>query len=166
MKQILIVLFVIFSISVQGQDNFIPKTGDGELDDVLKHLNINAQADIEVFKKDLSVGFNVAEGKLTNLMVSYGMQPADLYMACEVSQQTGKTIEQVAECYKTNQGKGWGVIAKQMGIKPGSPAFHALKDHAKGKNNAMKEKHGNGHGNNGGNGHGNGKGHGKGHGHK
>jgi hypothetical protein len=26
-----------------------------------------------------------------------------------------------------NKGKGWGVIAKNLGIKPGSAEFHALK---------------------------------------
>jgi hypothetical protein len=29
--------------------------------------------------------------------------------------------------YKQSKGKGWGVIAKELGIKPGSPEFHALK---------------------------------------
>jgi hypothetical protein len=27
----------------------------------------------------------------------------------------------------TKKGQGWGVIAKSLGIKPGSPEFHALK---------------------------------------
>jgi hypothetical protein len=30
--------------------------------------------------------------------------------------------------YQASKGKGWGVIAKELGIKPGSPAFHALKE--------------------------------------
>jgi hypothetical protein len=33
----------------------------------------------------------------------------------------------VVDVYKKNRGKGWGVIAKSLGIKPGSPEFHALK---------------------------------------
>jgi hypothetical protein len=43
--------------------------------------------------------------------------------------------------YEQNRGQGWGVIAQRMGIKPGSPAFHALKgnvgrSHGKLKGNA------------------------------
>jgi hypothetical protein len=29
--------------------------------------------------------------------------------------------------YQRSHGKGWGVIAKELGIKRGSPEFHALK---------------------------------------
>ena len=29
--------------------------------------------------------------------------------------------------YRNNKGQGWGVIAKNLGIKPGSDEFHALK---------------------------------------
>jgi hypothetical protein len=29
--------------------------------------------------------------------------------------------------YKSSKGKGWGVIAKSLGIKPGSKEFHELK---------------------------------------
>ena len=29
--------------------------------------------------------------------------------------------------YKANKGRGWGVIAKKLGIKPGSKEFHELK---------------------------------------
>lgn len=44
-----------------------------------------------------------------------------------VGQWTQKPTDQVVQVYKANQGKGWGVIAKRMGIKPGSAEFHALK---------------------------------------
>ncbi|HEX9934232.1 MAG TPA: hypothetical protein VGB38_03460, partial [bacterium] len=35
--------------------------------------------------------------------------------------------ERVMDEYKSGKGKGWGVIAKSLGIKPGSDEFHALK---------------------------------------
>jgi hypothetical protein len=31
------------------------------------------------------------------------------------------------DTYKRNKGKGWGVIAQRLGIKPGSAEFHRLK---------------------------------------
>jgi hypothetical protein len=36
--------------------------------------------------------------------------------------------ETVVQTYQTHKGKGWGVIAKELGIKPGSREFHALKN--------------------------------------
>ena len=36
--------------------------------------------------------------------------------------------EHVVDQYRKNKGQGWGVIAKSLGIKPGSAEFHALKE--------------------------------------
>jgi hypothetical protein len=33
----------------------------------------------------------------------------------------------VIEIYNKNKGKGWGAVARSLGIKPGSPEFKALK---------------------------------------
>jgi hypothetical protein len=48
-------------------------------------------------------------------------------MCFQLGQWTKQPTEQIVNTYKANQGKGWGVLAKQMGIKPGSAEFHALK---------------------------------------
>jgi hypothetical protein len=48
-------------------------------------------------------------------------------MCLQLGQWTQKPAEQVVRVYKANRGKGWGVIAKSLGIKPGSAEFHALK---------------------------------------
>jgi hypothetical protein len=38
-----------------------------------------------------------------------------------------RPIDLVIEKYRRNNGKGWGEVAKSLGIKPGSRQFHALK---------------------------------------
>jgi hypothetical protein len=48
-------------------------------------------------------------------------------MVLQLGHMTGRPFEKVYPTYKKNRGKGWGVIAKELGIKPGSPEFHALK---------------------------------------
>jgi hypothetical protein len=150
MKRIFLLLVLMISVSafLNAQVNFSAKTGDGELDLTLGDMNTNAKANLTVFKKDLSLSFNIGIARIDQLMLNYKMEPADIYLTLQIGQQTGKTPDQVAECYKKNKGKGWGVIAQEMGIKPGSAEFHALKDKAKGKNNKMKEK-GKGNGNKG-----------------
>jgi hypothetical protein len=37
-------------------------------------------------------------------------------------------MDYVIDQYRSDKGKGWGVLAKTLGIKPGSREFHALKD--------------------------------------
>lgn len=163
MKKVLSVFYVLFlAVSAYSQVSFSAKTGDSEFDATLSDMNVRAKADLKLFKKDLSVSFGVNEGKLDNLMVSYNMQPADLYMALQLAKETTKPVEQVAESFKSNKDKGWGVIAKELGIKPGSKEFHELKNNAKGKNDKMKENKGKGkakggNGNAGGNNKGKGK---------
>ena len=56
------------------------------------------------------------------------MTPADVYMTVGIAKITNKSIDEVVGEYKANKGKGWGVIAKRLGIKPGSKEFHALKE--------------------------------------
>lgn len=89
-------------------------------------------------------------------MLAMQLSPADVYMSLQVADLVKKYPEVVVESYKVNKTKGWGAIAKDMGIKPGFAEFHALKGKAKNK----KDKSGKGK-EKGGNGKGNGKGKGK-----
>ena len=49
-------------------------------------------------------------------------------MACTIASVIGRPCRQVVDVYERDHGQGWGNIAKQMGIKPGSPEFHRLKN--------------------------------------
>jgi hypothetical protein len=142
MKKLTTSLFLLTAVfcSMAQSVSFKAKSGDNELDVALNDINVQASADLKVFKKDLSVSFGVTEGKLDELSVKFGMQPGDMYFALEIAKQTGKTVDVVAQTYKTHKAKGWGAIAKELGIKPGSKEFHALKNSAKGKSKKMKEK--------------------------
>jgi hypothetical protein len=124
------------------------KSGDVELDASLDDINIKAKTDITLFKKDLSVEFNIGEPKIDK-MLNAQMSPADIFMVCQVADLTKKEPDAVVTSYNANKDKGWGVIAKEMGIKPGSPEFHALKGkakHKKEKKDKGEKGNGNGHG--------------------
>jgi hypothetical protein len=54
--------------------------------------------------------------------------PADAFMAFQFGQMAHRPPETVIHTYQAHKGKGWGVIAKELGIKPGSREFHALKN--------------------------------------
>lgn len=160
-------LLVGFAMATNAQNfQLSAKSGDVELDANLNEINIKAKTDIQLFKKDLAVEFNIGEQKVDKMIVDLNMSPADAYMTLEVAKMTKKEPDLVMNSFTKNKDKGWGVIAKEMGIKPGSPEFHALKGNAKNKkdkgNKGKGNKGGDGNGEGNGNGHGGGKGKGKG----
>jgi hypothetical protein len=134
MKRILLTLFTITSLNVlSAQISF--NTGDATFDADLNVINTNAKTDLTAFKSDLSVSFGVSVPTIDNLF-SINMAPGEVYLALEIAKTTSKPVADVVTSYKKNKGKGWGVIAQEMGIKPGSDQFHALK----GKCKAKKDK--------------------------
>ena len=156
MKKLGFLLFLAFTNLLVGQEISF-KTGDAGMDGFLTQVNNDAKKDINAFTNMVVNKFNVAKADVDKLLKD--MIPGDVYMAAQVASIVTKPVTEVSAVYNKNKGKGWGEIAKEMGIKPGSKEFHALK-------NSMKKEggeNGEGKGNSGehGNGHGNGHGHGK-----
>lgn len=101
--------------------------GDIEFGDFLQRVNLSAEADLPGFKARLSTDFALPLPKVEAVLKSLPT-PADAYMCLRVGQVAGKPVEAVVSEYRRNAGKGWGVIARNLGIKPGSREFHALKE--------------------------------------
>jgi hypothetical protein len=142
MKKTGILLLFLFVVGYSfAQVQF--KSGDIRLDTDLNSINAQAKLDLGVFKTELKTSYNISEKKLNYMGATLKMQPAEWYFALEIGKHTRKPIDEVLSVYKQHKNKGWGYIAKQMGIKPGSPAFHALKNNASGKSKKNKGKHGN-----------------------
>jgi hypothetical protein len=104
-----------------------PATGDVDFDNTLHHLDREARYDLSTFISDLHVTFGIPVIEIRHLLFEVRIAPADVYMILGFSQITRKPVNVVLKDYKRHRGRGWGVIAKQLGIKPGSKAFHALK---------------------------------------
>ncbi|MBL4704226.1 MAG: hypothetical protein JKY54_06880 [Flavobacteriales bacterium] len=155
MKHFTLSLFLIF-IGHVVLSQFSFKTGSAELDLNLNSINKEGKADLPKFKTDLKLSYNVSSKKLDQ-MFSLKMQPGEIYFALEIANLTKKPIDDVIKSYQANKDKGWGVIAKELGIKPGSPEFHALKNKSKEKKAKGKSNAG-GKGNSKGKGNGNSKG--------
>ena len=98
-----------------------------ELDSFVGEINLTAHADLGRFRADLSASFGVSSGEVDELF-DICDSPADVYMTLRIGQIAELPIDRVVTEYRANRGRGWGAIAKQLGIKPGSAEFHALKD--------------------------------------
>lgn len=133
------------------------------LDGFLANVNVQARADLPGFSASLSTQFGVPVPQV-QAVIRAVPQPADAFMILQLGQMSGRQPDRVLAVYQPNRQKGWGAIAKELGIKPGSAEFHALKSgnlHFTGQPAMHADTHGKG------NGHGNGKdkggGHGRGH---
>lgn len=95
--------------------------------DWMKDFNISAQADQSGVKVRLGTSFQIS-GAEVNLAWSNTSSPADAYAVIALSDISGRPIKDVVSVYQSDGHKGWGNLARSLGIKPGSAAFKALKE--------------------------------------
>jgi len=98
----------------------------GGLEDFLANINVQARADLPGFSAKVSAQFGVPAPKV-QAVIQAVHEPADAFMVFQLGQMARTQPERVLEVYTPNKKKGWGAIAKELGIKPGSAEFHALK---------------------------------------
>lgn len=120
MKKIVLALMMIVLLNS-------PVFAAGGIELFLNDLNVQARADQNGFSAKLSAQFGVPLARV-QVVIKTVKEPADAFMCFQLGQMTQKPSETVMKEYQANKGKGWGVIAKNLGIKPGSPEFHALKN--------------------------------------
>ena len=112
-----IVILVLFSAAPARAD----------LNGFLSNLNVQAQADLPGFQVKIGTQFGIPLPQVQTVMRTVE-KPADAFMVFQLGQMSSKPPETVVQTYQANRAKGWGVIAHELGIKPGSPEFHALKN--------------------------------------
>ena len=125
---LLLVTCAVHAGNKEGQVNYNASTGDTKLDLSLGKLDLKADGNINEFIKALGFEYQVPTAKIEKLVFDYNFTASDAYMAVSIGNVSGRSIDDVADIYKSNRAKGWGFVAKQMGIKPGSKAFHQLKN--------------------------------------
>lgn len=94
--------------------------------DWLQDLNISAEADPSGFRAQLAARFKIGNAEL-NAVISNVEKPADAYVVLRLGEMSHQPTDRVITQYRSSKGQGWGVLAKSLGIKPGSKEFHALK---------------------------------------
>ena len=125
----LLLCFILTPVSMAGDFDWI------------KDFNIKAEADPSGFKAKLEARFNIGNAEI-NTVLSTVDNSADAYIVFRLAEMSGQPTEKIIRKYKSGKGKGWGVLAKSLGIKPGSKEFKALKngEDFKGKRYTYKNK--------------------------
>jgi hypothetical protein len=135
-RKILLYVFVsaiiICSYAYGGDDHigavFNPRTGDTTLDTTLGNINLRTHGKtLDEFIANMSATYNVPKVRMEALINIEKLTPGDIYMAAEISKIKKCPFNTVIDEYNKNKGKGWGVVSKRLGIKPGSKEFHELK---------------------------------------
>ena len=119
MHRIVLTLLVAILVSVPG-------VAAASLDSFLGSVNAQARVDLPGFHAKVSAQFGVPVPQVEAVLARVAT-PADAFMVFQLGQMTHRPPETVVHTYQAHKGKGWGVIAKELGIKPGSREFHALK---------------------------------------
>ncbi|MCK5193753.1 MAG: hypothetical protein KAQ71_08085 [Desulfobulbaceae bacterium] len=91
-----------------------------------RDFNIQAQADQSGFRARLATRFNIGDLQVKTVLSNVG-SPADAYLMLRLGEMSGRPTGYVLDRYNSTKKKGWGALAKSLGIKPGSSEFHALK---------------------------------------
>jgi hypothetical protein len=120
----------IFSAFGAGEVSFSlsASTGDNDFDLTLRSINVEAQQSLPSFYSSMGLNFGVRQDEVEVLLYRHHLSPADAYMIIRLSVLIGKPIDYVIVRYHKHHKKGWGYIAKKLGIKPGSERFHQLKE--------------------------------------
>jgi hypothetical protein len=118
----------------------------------LHDVNARARKDMQAFHATVAAQFGVPEVEV-RAVFGRVKDPGDTFMVFQIGNMTRRPANEVLPVYESHKGKGWGAIAKELGIKPGSPEFHALKSgdlHYGAADSGPGKSHGHGHGKGGG----------------
>ena len=116
-NSILIILTLFLSVTIATADDF----------DWTRDLNIRAQADPSGYSAQLSTRFKIGNAQVKVVLGNVD-RPSDAYMVFRLGEMSSRSTDYVLSKYSAGKSKGWGALAKNLGIKPGSKEFHALKN--------------------------------------
>ena len=90
-------------------------------------FNIKAEADPSGLRARLEARFQVGDIKIKTVLGNVE-KSVDAYMLLRLGKMSNQPIDHVIKKYKAGKGKGWGALAKSLGIKPGSAEIRLQND--------------------------------------
>ena len=113
--------------AAKAAPKYSPNTGDKDLDGVLSNLNLEAGVHVDAFVSELSISYTLPKVQIEDLVYNMRMPFGDVFVSVWLASSLKAPLSVVIKEYEVNKDKGWGVMAKTLGIKLGSDAFHSLK---------------------------------------
>lgn len=113
--------------------------GDAALEASLNEIGAGAAVDLPGFQAELTLTWGVPAVEV-KAALGAGLVAGEVYLAAGLASISGKPLPVVVDLYRKNKAKGWGALARELGVKPGSKEFKALKDKAAGSAEKAKKK--------------------------
>ncbi|GAB3344130.1 hypothetical protein [Marilutibacter aestuarii] len=110
-----------------GQDDWNPRTGDAWVDAWLGDMNRYGSAYPDAFIDEIVRYHEAPRALVRELLVERKWRPGDVYYACGLAAVSGRPCRHVADRWQRGGAEGWGAIAVELGVEPGSAAFMRLK---------------------------------------
>lgn len=104
-----------------------PRSGDVWIDSQLSDVNRYGSRYRQPFVDEMVRYYGAPRDLVTDLLGERNWAPGDVYYACAIAQILGRPCRYVADIWERDHDQGWGKVARQLGIKPGSDEFHRLK---------------------------------------
>ena len=104
-----------------------PRSGDVWVDNWLGDMNRYGSRYRDPFVDEMVRYHGAPRDLVTDLLVNRHWAPGDVYYACALASVIGRPCRYVVDTWERDHGQGWGNVAKNLGIKPGSAEFHRLK---------------------------------------
>ncbi|BDU15376.1 hypothetical protein [Lysobacter auxotrophicus] len=104
-----------------------PRSGDVWVDTWLGDMNRYGARYRDPFVDEMVRYYGAPRDLVNELLTQRRWAPGDVYFACAIASVLGRPCRYVADMWERDHAQGWGVVAKNLGIKPGSAEFHRLK---------------------------------------
>lgn len=139
MKRAMQSMVMILAAAVAAQAQSLSfSMGDPSVDAGLNELNVSAKLDLGAFYAEVTLQWGVPATQLKAQAAV--LQPAELYVAAALAKLSGKSFDTVVALYRQDKAKGWGALARSLGIKPGSKEFKTLKERLDASKAKLKKK--------------------------
>lgn len=89
-------------------------------------VSTRANVDLGDFRVKVAAEFGTTPDRVGSVIRAAG-SAGDAYLIFRLGHLTRRSTDEVLEHYRKHKGKGWGQMAHDLGIKPGSREFHDLK---------------------------------------
>lgn len=120
----------VFTAGVAAQEagmGWNPRSGDAWVDNQLDDMNRYGSRYRDPFVDEMVRYHDAPRALVTELLVTRRWSPGDVYYACAIAQVLGRPCRYVVDAWDRNRDTGWGEVARELGITPGSAEFHRIK---------------------------------------
>ena len=94
--------------------------------DWVRDFNLRAGKNPRDFRARLAGRFQAGDEQI-GAVIDDVSKPSEAYIVFRLEEMSGQPLDRVMAEYEYGRKKGWDVIAKRLGVRPGSKEFRAMK---------------------------------------